>query len=149
MHTKNRQSSTPARGNRALHSKESILAHAKNLLKVLLPAIQQMPKIERWDGAAPQMRKAAFDMIAHFTTAWFCAEVREENVRLMFGDYGRLTACFELLICGGLLSDTAKYGIAIELEKIEEGIGKWHSTLLAVVPPSGAEAQDASVSMDG
>ena len=37
---------------KATKDKDSILADAKNFIKVLLPAIQKLPKIERHEGAA-------------------------------------------------------------------------------------------------
>ena len=83
---------------KASKDKDSILADAKELLKILIPAIQTMPKIERIDGAAIDMKRAAFDMIHHFTIAYNCQEVRAECIRQMFGDYGRLIACFEILL---------------------------------------------------
>ena len=83
---------------KANKDKDSILADAKELLKILIPAIQTMPKIERIDGAATDMKRAAFDMIHHFTIAYNCSEVRAENIHQMFGDYGRLIACFEILL---------------------------------------------------
>lgn len=50
---------------KANKDKDSILADTKELLKILIPAIQTMPKIERIDGAAIDMKRAAFDMILH------------------------------------------------------------------------------------
>lgn len=127
-----------SRGNKANHSKESVLAHAKNLLKVLLPAMQKMPKIERIEGAAVEMRNAAFSMISDFTIAWNCPKVRVEYIQRMFGDYGRLMAAFELVILRGLLTDRDKIAIAEQIERIEDGISKWHQSMISR-NTSGAE----------
>ncbi|MBR2016487.1 MAG: hypothetical protein IKA00_04190 [Prevotella sp.] len=45
------------RGNKAKNDKDSILADAKNLLYVLHPAIQRMPKIERIEGAPVEIKR--------------------------------------------------------------------------------------------
>jgi ATP-dependent protease Clp ATPase subunit len=39
------------RGHKAHNDKDSILADTKNLLFILHPAVQRMPKIERIEGA--------------------------------------------------------------------------------------------------
>ncbi len=72
------------RGNKARNDKSSILADAKNLLTVLLPAIQQMPKIERIEGAPVEMKRAAQNIIRHFSIAKECQEVRQERIRKIF-----------------------------------------------------------------
>ena len=46
------------RGHKAHNDKDSILADAKNLLYILHPAIQRMPKIERIEGAPVEMKRA-------------------------------------------------------------------------------------------
>ena len=76
-------------GAKAAKSKESILADTKNFLKILLPAIQRMPKVERAEGAAPEMKQAAFEIIKNFTTAYNCKEVRNEYIHRMFGGMSR------------------------------------------------------------
>ena len=125
---------------KASKDKDSILADVKELLKILIPAIQTMPKIERHDGAAQDMKRAAFDMIHHFTIAYNCPDVRELNIQQMFGDYGRLIACFEILLTQkantqpmgggvGLFTNRTKLDIARKLERIEAGIVKWHNAL--------------------
>lgn len=125
---------------KANRDKDSILADTKELLKILLPAIQTMPKIERIDGAAVEMKRAAFDMIHHFTIGYNCPEVRAYNIQQMFGDYGKLIACFEILMTQrmntqptndgmGLFTNTTKLAIARKLERIEAGIVKWKKSL--------------------
>jgi len=125
---------------KANKDKDSILADAKELLKILIPAIQTMPKIERIDGAAIDMKRAAFDMIHHFTIAYNCPEVRAENIHQMFGDYGRLIACFEILLTqrantmqtnpgAGLFTNKTKLNLARKIERIEAGIVKWRNSL--------------------
>lgn len=115
---------------KARKDKDSILADTKNLLKVLLPAIQRMPKIERHDGVAQEMKAAAFDIISHFSIAYNCPEVREINIHLMFGDFGKLLATFEIAVQYGLFVDSSKLAIATQLERIEGGITKWRKALL-------------------
>jgi hypothetical protein len=114
---------------KARKDKDSILADTKNLLKILLPAIQRMPKIERHDGVAQEMKVAALSLVSHFTTAFNCPEVREQYIHRMFGDYGKLLATFEIAIQYGLFFDSTKLAIATQLERIEEGIRKWHKAL--------------------
>ena len=46
------------RGHKAHNDKDSILADAKNLLYILHPAIQRMPKIDRIEGAPVEMKRA-------------------------------------------------------------------------------------------
>lgn len=90
------------RGNKAKRDKGSILADVKNLLYVLHPAIQHMPKIERIEGAPVEMKRACYDLIRHFTVAIECQEVRLANIHQMFGEFGMLLASFELCIQFGL-----------------------------------------------
>ena len=115
------------RGNKARNDKDSILADTKNLLYILYPAIQRMPKIERIEGAPVEMKKAALNIIRHFHIAKECQEVRMEHIREIFGDYGVLLSNFELCIAQGLLTDSDKLRIAIQLDRIEEGVRKWRN----------------------
>ena len=115
------------RGNKARNDKDSILADAKNLLYILYPAIQRMPKIKRIEGAPAEMKKAAQNIIRHFHIAKECQEVRMDHIREMFGDYGVLLSNFELCIAQGLLTDSDKLRIAIQLDRIEEGVRKWRN----------------------
>ena len=108
------------RGNKAKNDKDSILADAKNLLYILHPAIHRMPKIERIEGAPVEMKRAVHNIIRHFAIAKECQEVRQECIREMFGEFGVLLANFELCIAQGLLTDSDKLRIAIQLERIEE-----------------------------
>ena len=54
---------TKPRGNKAKNDKGSILADAKNLLYILRPAIQRMPKIDRIEGAPVEMKRAVQNII--------------------------------------------------------------------------------------
>lgn len=120
------------RGNKAKNDKDSILADTKNLLTVLLAAIQDMPKIERIDGAAVEMKRAALNIIRHFAIAKECQEVRLVHIREMLGEFGILLATFEICIARGLLTDADKLRIAVQLERIEEGVRKWRNAARAL-----------------
>ena len=102
------------RGHKAHNDKDSILADAKNLLYILHPAIQRMPKIDRIEGAPVEMKRAVQNIIRHFSIAKECQEVI-------------LLANFELCIAQGLLTDSDKLRIAVQLERIEEGVRKWRN----------------------
>ena len=96
------------RGNKAKKDKGSIVADAKNLLCVLHPAIQNMPKIDRIEGAPSEMKRACYDLIRHFTVAMECPEVRLTYIHKMFADFGAILASFELCIQFGLFTDGDK-----------------------------------------
>ena len=131
--------------NKARNSKESILTDTKELLKILDTAIKRMPKMYRQHGAAIRMEQAGYDIIHHFTIAYNCKEVRIDEIRMMFGAYGRLIAAFEILMAVrldtqkssnhensgkmGLFTDTCKLAIARQIERIEEGVVKWHNAI--------------------
>ena len=106
--------------------KGSILADVKNLLKVLHPALQNMPKIERIEGSPREMKLACYNMIRCFTIAYECPEVRLENIHK---------------IQYGLFTDSEKLNIAIQLERIEEGIKKWRN---ATRSPKSQEQQEVT-----
>lgn len=134
------------RGNKAKNDKDSILADAKNLLIILLPAIQRMPKIERIEGAPAEMKRATLNIIRHFSIAKECQDERLVHIREMIGEFGVLLACFEICIHRGLLTDKDKLSLAVQLERIEEGVKKWRSATRAprsqerqTVTPQGAE----------
>ena len=132
MPTSNRQTDTGknmsrTRSNKAKKDKGSILADVKNLLYVLHPAIQRMPKIERIEGAPMEMKRACYDLIRHFAVAIECQEVRLHYIHKMISDFGVILASFELCIQFGLFVDSEKLRIAIQLERIEEGIKKWRN----------------------
>ncbi len=115
------------RSNKAKNDKDSILADAKNLLHILLPAIQRMPKIERIEGAPVEMKRAVLNIIRNFAIAKECQEVRESKIREMIGEFGILIAAFEICIHQGLFTEQAQFNIAVQLERIEEGVRKWRS----------------------
>ena len=115
------------RGNKAKNDEDSILADTKNLLFILRPAIQRMPKIDRIEGAPVDMKRAAQNIIRHFSIAKEFQEVRQDRIREMFGEFGVLLANFELCIAQGLLTDNDKMRIAVQLERIEEGVRKWRN----------------------
>lgn len=115
------------RGNRARNDKSSILSDAKNLLFILYPAIQRMPKIERMEGAPIEMERAAINIVRYFNIAKECPEARNEYIRRMFGEFGTLLATFDLCITKGLFTDSIKLRIAVQLDRIEEGVRKWRN----------------------
>lgn len=116
-----------SRTGRARNDKDSILADAKNALKILYPALQRMPKIERIEGAPKEMRNALVNIIRDFSIAKECQEVRLDHIHRMFGEFGITLACFDLCISQGLLTDGAQLALAMQMERIEEGIRKWRS----------------------
>ena len=109
--------------------RDSILADTKNLLYMLNPAIQRMPKLERIEGAPVEMKRAAHAIIRHFTVAKVCEEVRSEHIRAMIGEFGVLIANFELMLIRGLLTEKAQLVMATQIERIEEGIMKWRNAV--------------------
>lgn len=120
---------TRPRTNKAKNDKDSILADTKNLLGILYPAMQRMPKIERIEGAPVEMRRAAINIIHNFCIAKEYQEVRHEYIRHMLGEFGVLLSVFEICINQGLFTDSDKLKIAIQLERIEEGVKKWRNAL--------------------
>ena len=86
-----------------------------------------MPKIERIEGAPVEMKLAVQNIIRDFSIAKECQEVRQEHIRKMIGEFGILLANFELCIAQGLLTDSDKLRIAVQLERIEEGVRKWRN----------------------
>lgn len=131
------------RGNKAMNDKDSILADTKNLLYILYPAIQRMPKIERIEGAPVMMKSACYGIIGHFSIAKECPEVRLDHIRAMFGEYGKLLAAFDLCIQFGFLTDGERLRIAIQLERIKEGVRKWRNA--ARSPKSEAPVEVAGI----
>ena len=117
------------RSNKAKNDKDSILADAKNLLYILYPSIQRMPKIERIEGAPVEMKRAVLGIIRHFSIAKEYPEQRDAEIRQMFGEFGILLATFELCIVQGLLTEKDQLKIAIQLERIEEGVRKWRNAV--------------------
>ena len=130
------------RSNKAKKDKGSILADVKNLLYVLHPAMQRMPKIERIEGAPNEMNKACYDLIRHFTVAMECPEVRLLYIHKMFADFGGILASFELGIQFGLFIDSDKLRIAMQLERIEEGIRKWRNVSRSLKSQARQEVTD-------
>ena len=113
------------RSGKAKRDKGSILADTKNLLFILHPAIQQMPKIERMEGAPQEMKMACYNIIRHFSIAMESQETRMRHIESMIGEFGVLLATFDLCIQYGLLTSSTQLRIAIQLERIEEGVTKW------------------------
>lgn len=135
---------TDNRGNRAKRDKSSILADVKNLLVVLYPAIYDMPKIERMEGAPAQMKHSCMEMIKYFSIAKECPEVRTAYIQHMIGEFGILTATFEIAIETGLFTTNKKLAVANLLERIKEGIVKWRNATRSkrqdqaeIISPSG------------
>lgn len=116
-------------GNKAKNDKSSILVDAKMLLRIYNPIFQHMPKIERIDGLGADMRRAILDIISHFSIAYECEEVRQQEIRQMIGSYGKAMAVFDLLRDLGVVPDTELYLIAERMDRIEKGILKWRNSL--------------------
>lgn len=87
------------------------------------------------------MKLACYNMIRCFTIAYECPEVRLENIHKMIGDFGVLLATFDNSIQYGLFTDSEKLNIAIQLERIEEGIKKWRN---ATRSPKSQEQQEVT-----
>lgn len=132
------------RSNKARRDKDSILADTKNLLLILHPAIQRMPKIERIEGAPQEMKAACYGIIRHFTIAKECPEARMEHIRQMLGEWGALLAAFELCIDYGLLTDRDKLAIAQQLKRIQEGVRKWRNATRSPNREEQAQVRDDS-----
>lgn len=115
--------------NKAKKDKDSILVDVKMLLKLYHPIFQRMPKIERIDGCAKELKNALYDMIRHFCIAYNCPEVKAENIRLMIGDFGVVMATFDLVRDFGIITNKELYLIAERLTRIEDGIRRWRSSL--------------------
>ena len=86
-----------------------------------------MPKIERIEGAPVELKRSAQNIIRHFSIAKEYQDARQGQIREMFGEFGILLANFELCISQGLLTDKDKLRIAVQLERIEEGVRKWRN----------------------
>lgn len=117
----------------------SILADTKNLLVILHHAIQRMPKVERIEGAPREMKLAAYELISHFTIAKECPEARLAEIQKMIGKFGEIIAAFDLSIQFGLFTDSERFRIAEQLERIEEGVKKWRNATRS--PKSQAREQ--------
>lgn len=115
--------------NKAKRDKDSILVDVKKLLQIYHPVYQRMPKIERIDGCAKEFKNACYDMIRHFCIAYNCNEVKTENIRLMIGDFGVMMASFDLVRDFGIATNQDLYLMAERLTRIEDGIGRWRSSL--------------------
>lgn len=115
--------------NKAKKDKDSILVDVKMLLKLYHPIFQRMPKIERLDGCAKELKNALYDMIRHFCIAYNCPEVKAENIRLMIGDFGVVMTTFDLVRDFGITTNKELYLIAERLTRIEDGIRRWRSSL--------------------
>ena len=136
--------------NKARNDKGSILIDVENLLDVFEPCFMRMPKIRRIHGAAVRMEDAAYDLINYYHIAYEMTgpdEVCEKRhyITQMIGAYGRMQSCFKRLMKVdidtqkrstpenkgemSLFSDTAKLAIAQSMERIEEGVRKWRSSV--------------------
>lgn len=115
--------------NKAKKDKDSILVDVKMLLKLYHPIFQRMPKVERLDGCAKELKNALYDMIRHFCIAYNCQEVKAENIRLMIGDFGVVMAAFDLVRDFGITTNKELYLIAERLTRIEDGIRRWRNSL--------------------
>lgn len=129
--TKQRNSS-----NKAKRDKDSILVDVKKLLEIYHPVYQRMPKIERIDGCAKELKNALYDMIRHFCIAYNCQEAKAENIRLMIADFGVVMATFDLVRDFGIATNKDLYLMAERLTRIEEGIGRWRNSIRNCFTPT-------------
>ena len=121
-----------SRGDKANRDKFfSILAESKFLLRVLIPAVQEMPRAERYDGIGAEMKKAAIGILREFSIAYKCYDPadKKRHIEEMIGYYYTLMALLDIACTNGLLKERHKLGIAERMYRIEEGIGKWYSSL--------------------
>ena len=114
---------------KASRDKDSILVDVKKLLEIYHPVYQRMPKIERIDGCAKELKDALYDMIRHFCIAYNCPEAKADNISLMIGDFGVVMATFDLVRNFGIATDKDLYLMAERLTRIEDGIGRWRNSL--------------------
>lgn len=115
--------------NKTKRDKDSILIDVKQLIKLYHPIYQRMPKIERIDGCAREMKVALYDMVRHFYIAYNCPEAKADNIRLMIADFGIVMTCFDLIRDFGIATAQDLYLMAERLARIEEGIGRWRTSL--------------------
>lgn len=135
------------------NDKGSVLIDAERLLDTYEPAFMNMPKIMRIHGPAVRMEEAVYDLIDNFYIAYELGTSQQEieeklaYIAKMIGAYGRMQTAFKRL-CKikidsqkksspeaigqmSLLSDNVKLEVARCMERIEEGIIKWRSSLRA------------------
>ena len=103
-----------------------IIAEVKQMLRHLHPCIQQMPKIERMDGAGAEMRRAAYAIVRCYYTAYHCPEARLLATQQLVGWYGHLEVAFEQALLQGIVKEQFKLPIAERMERIERGVLMWH-----------------------
>ena len=156
-------------GNKARCDKGSILIDVENLLDVFEPCFMRMPKIRRIHGAAVRMEEAAYDLLHYYHIAYEMGadEAREKRyyIEQMIGAFGRMQSCFKRLMKVdidtqkrsnpenkgemSLFSDSAKLAIAKSMERIEEGIRKWRSSvkLSHIMSTERSDSQETRSSM--
>ena len=136
-----------ARGNKASRDAfVSIPAEVKEMLRHLHPAVQHMPKCERYDGVGAELKRAAYAILRCYHTAYFCPALRMEKIGEMIGWYGHLQAALEIACQEGVMRDEFKLPIAMRMQRIEEGVMKWNNSqpaqrqeyARAPVPDTGA-----------
>lgn len=123
---------TRSRGNKANRDKFfSILAESKYLLRNLIPAVQDMPRAERYDGIGAEMKKAAIGIVREFSIAYKCYDPadKKRHIEEMIGNYYVLMALLDIACSQGIIKEKYRLGIAERMYRIEEGIGKWYSSL--------------------
>ncbi len=123
-----------ARGNKAQRDPfVDIPAEAKEMLRHIHPAVQHMPKAERMDGAGAELKRAAYAIIREYYMAYYAPsrKVKGEHILQMVGWYGHLQAALEIACRQGVLMDRFRLPIAERMERIEEGILKWNSSMSA------------------
>lgn len=137
--------------NKANKDKGSVLKDIEQLLDAFEPAFMRMPKIRRIHGAAVRMEDAAYDIIHYFSIAYEMRDSAEKRhyINQMIGAYGRMQSCFKRLMkvdidtmkksdgdskgkmC--LFSDHTKLEIALCMERIEEGMKRWRSSVSSIM----------------
>lgn len=137
-------------GNKAVHSKESILCDAKELMKLYDRLTWHLPKARREHSAVKRFEDAGYRIIHYCTIAM---EMRGEEERVkkkeyverLIGAFGEMLAAFEILMDMKamtqkksdedsshqmyLFSDSGKLAIARLLERIETGAKKWRNSI--------------------
>ena len=99
------------------------------MLRYIIPAVQHMPKVDRIDGVGAEMRRASWGILREFYMAYHCPESRDRHIEEIIGWYGILVSAIEIGCLQGILKDQFKLNIAMRMERIEEGILKWHNSI--------------------
>ena len=119
-----------ARGNKANREPfVSIQAEAKEMLRYIEPAVQHMPKHERYNGYGAVLKESALGILREYHIAFRCKSRKGEHIEKMIGHFYTLADMVELCCLFSLLRDEYKLPIAMRMERIEEGINKWYNSI--------------------